>query len=176
MINTAARRSFSNRPIYRLPVPERAAKAKMLICDMAGTVVHEGGLVYSTLQKVMNDRGLEVSDEDMIAWHGAQKTEVVENFVKTRVANKDQHSTMCDELDKQFEIEIQDAYFLEGSPVRLIHEKLPDFLSNLRASGCKVALCTGYPVKIQQGLIKKLGMADLIDCAVCAEMTGLGRP
>ena len=29
---------------------------------MAGTTVHEGGLVYTTLQKVMNEAGLEVPD------------------------------------------------------------------------------------------------------------------
>ena len=34
------------------PPSLRAKEIKLLVCDMAGTTVHEGGLVYQTLQKV----------------------------------------------------------------------------------------------------------------------------
>jgi hypothetical protein len=83
---------------------------KLLICDMAGTVVEEGGLVYQTLRKVgsaaplfldpqrvsdappplcllpkaMVASGLEVSEADMEPWHGAQKIEVRRHVEATR--------------------------------------------------------------------------------------------
>ncbi|CAD7925976.1 unnamed protein product [Amoebophrya sp. A120] len=77
--------STSRNFLWQLPPEERAGHVKLLVCDMAGTTIDEGGLVYTTLQKVMNDAGLEVSNEEMLPWHGAQKTEVVAHFVQDRL-------------------------------------------------------------------------------------------
>merc|ERR1719446_1998968 len=44
----------------------------LMVCDMAGTTVSEGGLVYKILQSSMQDAGLNVPDEAMHAWHGAK--------------------------------------------------------------------------------------------------------
>ncbi|KOO21276.1 3-hydroxyisobutyrate dehydrogenase [Chrysochromulina tobinii] len=52
----------------------------LLVCDMAGTTVDEGGLVYIVLRESMNAAGLEVSEADMHPWHGAAKEEVVAHF------------------------------------------------------------------------------------------------
>jgi len=131
-------------------------------------------LVYATLQKVMNDAGLEVSNEEMVHWHGASKTEVVSHFVMDRLKISDE--SLCTKIDEQFEIQVQEAYFSDNSPVRLIHPELLDAFANLRASGCKVALNTGYPKKIQLRLIEKLGLMEHIDAAVCATEVEFGRP
>jgi len=217
---SARRHFFASASARDLPIEKRVNEIKLLVCDMAGTTVHEGGLVYSTLQKVMNDAGLDVSSEDMVHWHGAQKTEVVAHFVMDRLqlstgvpkinktapkagdgsasgdgmreffdkTEKDVvekpaairtnklASFLCQKIDEQFEVEIQEAYFQEDSPVRLIHPELLEAFGRLRASGCKVALNTGYPKNIQMGLIEKLGLTEHIDAAVCAGDVGLGRP
>ena len=47
-------------------------RIELLVCDMAGTTVDEQGLVYSTLRACMNDAGLDVSEAEMHARHGAQ--------------------------------------------------------------------------------------------------------
>lgn len=212
------------RQILLLPPMERIKHIKLMVCDMAGTTVDEGGLVYITLQKVMNDAGLEVTDEEMIAWHGAQKTEVVAHFVNDRMggdgegppkdvkpfggdtsAGREENNSydsfrpwsskkatqstaeafslkkmagfIADKIDQQFEVEIQEAYFAPDSPTKLIHEKLPEAFENLRLKhGIKIALNTGYPSKIQKGLIDKLGLAKCVDAWVCAGEVGMGRP
>jgi len=83
---------------------------------------------------------------------------------------------VAEKIDKQFEIEIQEAYFMPGSPVRLIDERLLDCFADLRASGCKIALNTGYPKPIQMKLIEALKLGPHIDCAVSSGEVGLGRP
>jgi len=45
----------------------------LVVCDMAGTVVQEGGLVYKILRQSMVDGGLNVTEAEMHPWHGAKK-------------------------------------------------------------------------------------------------------
>merc|ERR1719461_1125069 len=107
----------------------------------------------------------------MINWHGAQKTEAVAHFVQSRMGK-----SSAVEIDKQFEVEIAEAYFSPSSGITLIHPTLPDFCANLRLKGCKVALNTGYPKKIQNGLVEKLKLNECVDAWVSAGEVGLGRP
>lgn len=214
---------MSQAEFFALPVEARARQMQLLVCDMAGTTVHEGGLVYETLQRVMCEAGLDVQDDEMIAWHGAQKTEVVQHFVLNRLMGEDSTGDaptrienaghggdssagqleggaydsfrpwsghqparpvlvnklaefLCDQVDNRFEVEIQEAYFGADTSVRLIHDDLPRALAELRAAGCKVALNTGYPAKIQAGLIETLGLAEHVDAYVCSGDVPKGRP
>ena len=55
---------------------------ELMVCDMAGTTVEEGGMVYETLREVMIADGLTVTEDDMHAWHGAKKEAVLEHFAR----------------------------------------------------------------------------------------------
>merc|ERR1719453_487415 len=48
----------------------------LMVCDMAGTTVSEGGLVYQILEQCIRDGGLDVTTEEMHAWRerAASKT------------------------------------------------------------------------------------------------------
>merc|ERR1719261_57830 len=74
----------------------------LLVCDMAGTVVEEGGIVYETLQRVMIEDGLNVPDDAMDPWHGAKKEAVIEHFAI-------QSGTPDTELDAQI-VRISDNF------------------------------------------------------------------
>lgn len=184
----------THRSFYALPIEERCKQIQLLVCDMAGTTVDEGGIVYLTLQKCMNDAGLQVSDEEMLLWHGAQKREVVEHFVLNRLGSSEQQqqNQLVKKVDAHFEETIEEAYFSEtSSTVKLIHPQLLDSFENLRLAGCKIALNTGYPDKIMRGLMKRLGLvlpsgtsdvhnsgliAGTVDAAVSAQHVPRGRP
>lgn len=45
---------------------------------MAGTVVDEGGIVYTTLQKVLRAGGITFTDAEFNVFHGSNKSEVIE--------------------------------------------------------------------------------------------------
>ena len=153
--------------------PTLAARGiELLVCDMAGTVVDEDGLVYKILRKVMNDVGLDVSVAEMHPWHGAAKTEVVAHFLEAR----GRPAAMLSEIDAAFEEQIQIAYFAPDSPMKVIHPDLKQYLDVLRSTGVKVALNTGYPAKIQDGILAHLDLAPHVDAFVCAGDVGHGRP
>eukprot|EP00755_Sulcionema_specki_P004323 Sspe_Gene.29788::Locus_14354_Transcript_1_1_Confidence_1.000_Length_1427::g.29788::m.29788 len=145
---------------------------KMVVFDMAGTTVDEGGIVYDTLKAVMRDAGLEVDDKEFDAWHGANKREVVAHFVKLNNAGGEAE---IDELYKEFEEELESIYFAPDSPVKPIPGILKYF-TRLRKAGIKVCLDTGFPRKIASHIIKKLGFADYIDGSCVAMEVGHGRP
>ena len=150
--------------------------AKLLVCDMAGTTVMEEGLVYSTLLDCMIEKGLGVTEAEMHPWHGADKTEVTANFVQREIADEAQRLAMAADIDALFLVKLEERYLAPDSPVALISPDLPDFLANLRASGVKVGLNTGYPTRLQEALLEKLELKSMVDAWCCAADVTRARP
>ena len=150
--------------------------AKLLVCDMAGTTVFEEGMVYSTLLECMQDSGLGVTEAEMHAWHGADKTEVTANFVGREISDPSKQAIKAKEIDDLFLIKLEERYLAPDSPVALIVPGLPDYLHNLRASGIKVGLNTGYPTRLQEALLQKLELKEMVDAWCCAADVSRARP
>lgn len=153
---------------------------ELMVCDMAGTTVEEGGMVYETLRDVMLADGLEVSVDDMHPWHGAKKEAVLEHFCL-------QHETPLHEIEGRilriadaFTDQIKAKYSSKDSGVTHINEKLSAYLRGLRTAGVMVALDTGYPPDIQEMLIRQLGFYNgddpLVDAHISAYSVREGRP
>ena len=66
------------------------SKIRLMVCDMAGTTVREGGVVYASLQGALNHHGMDVTDREMNKWHGVKKESVIEGVMKERDVNDDQ--------------------------------------------------------------------------------------
>merc|ERR1719150_113926 len=114
----------------------------LLVCDMAGTVVQEGGLVYQVLQRSMTENGLKVSDHDMEPWHGAKKEAVIEHFARqSGVPNNELEETIL-KISDVFINSIDKAYFDEASAIAHIDEGLLGYFKQLQKVGIKVALDT----------------------------------
>ena len=108
--------------------------------------------------------GLAVPDDAIHHWHGAQKIEVIQHFVRNASSAKDTASQQAKiaEIDALFQRKLMDAYFRPDSGIKLIHPSLPAFFARIRQAGIKVALNTGYPVKIQQALLQNLQLAPMV--------------
>lgn len=145
---------------------------KLLVCDMAGTTVNEGGIVYIALRSAMNKHGLGVTLDEMEPWHGIQKSEVMEHFLTQRGAKPD----LMGKIETSFDEELQEAYFSSDAKLSFIDPKLPEYFHELRSNGIKVALNTGYPSTIQNGILDKLGMREHVDVYTCAYNVSAGRP
>jgi len=148
----------------------------LIVSDMAGTVVEEGGIVYETLQRVMNEDGLNVPDEAMHPWHGAKKEAVIEHFALQAGTKSGDLEAQIVRISDNFLKAIEEAYFKEDSSVRLIDPNLEAWMRNLQAAGVKVALDTGYPARIQEGLVKKLGFDHVVDGYISTYQVKEGRP
>ena len=148
----------------------------LMVCDMAGTTVEEGGQVYVLLQAAMNEAGLKVSNDEMHPWHGAKKEAVIAHFAMTNKTPAAQIESLILTVSDRFVEMVQEAYFRPDSGVAPINVGLPGYVRQLQATGMKFALCTGYPVEIQQALVKALDFEDLVDGYVSAYEVPEGRP
>lgn len=164
------------------PVPRTEMKRDILnhidlmVCDMAGTTVQEGGIVYKTLQTSMQKHGLVVSERDIDPWHGAKKEAVIEHFAKKLGLGDAELEAKVTEISKTFVESIDSAYFSPTSKVGPIDTSLLDWFQKLRALGIKITLDTGYPQNIQQGLVKKLGFDKFVDSYISSYDVSEGRP
>jgi len=71
---------------------------------------------------------------------------------------------------------IDQAYFDEASTISHIDVSLSSYFSQLRAAGIKIALDTGYPPNIQQGLVDRLGFEKIVDGWISSYDVTAGRP
>merc|ERR1719487_2990201 len=104
----------------------------LVVCDMAGTVVDEGGIVYETLQRVMNEDGLNVSNDAMHAWHGAKKEAVIEHFAMQAGTSQADLEAQIVRISDNFLKAIEDQYFSDSSSVTLIDPTLEAWIKALQ--------------------------------------------
>ena len=157
---------------------------RLLVCDMAGTTVHENGLVYRTLFNTMRDFGLNVSEDDMHEWHGRNKHEVLHQcYNAENISNDvsvldpiDDHAYRKFKLCQTFDMNLHEAYFSNDSPLALIDDGLPDLFDQLRTNGTRVALNTGYPIHLQKAILEKFDLDKMVDTYVSSEEVTRGRP
>jgi len=148
----------------------------LLVCDMAGTVVQEGGLVYQVLQRSMTENGLKVSDHDMEHWHGAKKEAVIEHFARQSGIPDMQLEETILKISDAFVSSIDKVYFDDASSISHIDPGLLGYFTQLQKVGIKIALNTGYPKNIQEGLVKRLAFDKVVDAYISAYEVPDGRP
>ena len=127
---------------------------KMIVCDMAGTTINEGGLVYKTLYDTMKNFNLDVKKKDINYWHGANKYEVLEHYLRisTKLSGNN-YLNVRQNLFEEFDNNLKSVYF-SSSKIHLINDNLPVLFNGLRESGIKIALNTGYNKDIQSTIIQ----------------------
>jgi len=148
----------------------------LMVCDMAGTTVQEGGVVYKTLQQSMQKHGLSVSATDVDPWHGAKKEAVIEHFAKKAGLSGPALEARVLEISDTFVNSIEDSYFSEAAEIGPIDVGLLGYFRQLREAGVKIGLDTGYPQNIQQGLVRKLGFDKIVDGYISSYDVREGRP
>jgi phosphonatase-like hydrolase len=147
---------------------------KLMVCDMAGTTVNEGGIVYKTLFNTIKGYDIYIKPEDMKNWYGVNKTEVLQHFINTDVEYRDNPAILPQMLNS-FKKNLKQSYFEEGA-IKLIHPDLPTSFNKLRENDIKVGLNTGYSVDIQEALLDALNMREFIDGYISSESVPHGRP
>ena len=152
----------------------KLSNIKMLVFDMAGTTVDEGGIIYDTLQEVIEFYNLPIKKNEIHEkWHGKNKHEVLNYYLQKKY--KDNWEDYAPRLQNLFDSVILRKYS-EDSNIKLIHPKLPIIFNHLRKQDIKIALNTGYPRDIQNFIIDKLNMNEFIDDFISSEDVSFGRP
>jgi phosphonatase-like hydrolase len=126
---------------------------KMVVLDMAGTVLNEDNVVYKTLQKAINETGFTFTlDEVLAEGAGKEKLQAIKSILDVYAQVHDEN--LANDIYNRFIVYLKDAYAtLEILP----QDNAEDLFGQLKGKEILVVLNTGYNTETAQTLINKLG-------------------
>jgi phosphonatase-like hydrolase len=143
---------------------------KLMVFDMAGTTVEDGGQVPAAFGAALADCGIALADDELSAMRGASKREAIAELVARHAAPAWQgraeavYANFVRHLAREF-----------GAGVRPIAGATETF-AFLRDREVKVALTTGFDRDIAGLLLAALGWQRWADALVCGDDVPRGRP
>jgi phosphonatase-like hydrolase len=125
---------------------------KMVVFDMAGTVVDEQNVVYKTLQKAINYAGIPVTLDQVLALGaGKEKKVAIRDVVTAHTPGQTEEAieAMYRYFLQELDIAYDNLYVIPIKGAEAVFEKL-------RSHDIKVALNTGYNRETAEKLVRKL--------------------
>ncbi|HEU0175853.1 MAG TPA: phosphonatase-like hydrolase, partial [Blastocatellia bacterium] len=148
---------------------------ELVVFDMAGTTVSEGGAVYQCLSDTLEANGLEIPANSMLEVKGMDKYEALRILIE-RSAMREQLLPGLDAIHEDF-VERMIEFYRSNPEVGEMPGASETF-RRLRQAGVKVALNTGFSRDIAQTLIDRLNWErdELIGASVTSDEVERGRP
>ncbi|MCG8332068.1 MAG: phosphonatase-like hydrolase [Chitinophagales bacterium] len=147
---------------------------KLVVFDMAGTVVDEQNLVYKTLRIAINNAGYDFTLEKVLEeGAGKEKRKAIEDILAS--ASLEVISEQVDAIFQDFKNRLKIAY--ETEPIQA-QPGTEDVYHRLKERGINIALNTGYDRFTALQLLDRLGWqeGEQIDLLVTASDVERGRP
>jgi phosphonatase-like hydrolase len=148
---------------------------ELVVLDMAGTTVSEGGAVYRALRETLAANGLQITEEAIHQVKGTDKREALRTLIEQSPL-RDELLPGLDAIHQDF-VERMIAFYRTDPAVSEMPGASATF-RQLKEHGIKVALDTGFSRDIAQTLIDRLGWErdGLIDASVTSDEVERGRP
>ncbi|UZR97493.1 HAD hydrolase-like protein [Chondrinema litorale] len=146
---------------------------KMIVFDMAGTVVDEKNVVYKTLQKALNLAGYDFTLETVLTNAGGkEKFQAIKDMIA--LSNTDEGKS-AEEAYDSFLTFLKEAY--ENLDVST-YSGVEELMERLREKDIKIVLNTGYNTITAENLLKKMSWkkGKQYDLLVAADKVKNGRP
>ncbi|AJT41736.1 phosphonatase-like hydrolase [Psychromicrobium lacuslunae] len=149
----------------------------LVVLDMAGTTIDDHGLVYQALAECVTETGASVSNSDLQLWMGTDKITAIEGLM--RAAGREPARQDVTAAFGRFHQILAHSY-RQLPPVPLAG--IPDALAELRFTGVKVALTTGFDDAVVGPLLSSLdwsvgeGLHTTVDAVVTTSEVTAGRP
>ncbi|MFJ5552857.1 phosphonatase-like hydrolase [Streptomyces sp. NPDC093225] len=146
---------------------------RLVVLDMAGTTVADGGLVERAFERAAESLGVEPGSPD----HAAKLQYVRDTMGESKITVF-RHLFGSEDLARRANSAFEKAYgeLVDGGLVA----PLPgarEAVETLRAQGRTVVLTTGFARVTQDAILDALGWRDLADLTLCpADAGGRGRP
>jgi phosphonatase-like hydrolase len=147
---------------------------KLLVFDMAGTVIQEHGIVYNAIENSLNKVNCSTNSMDKSEWFGRSKNEVIWNMLKKKYDNTIIHEKY-NETKQNLNKELYREYF-DNNKLSLMHPDIPENFNLLREKGIKITLNTGYSRNLQRDIIEHFNLNECIDSAISSDEVAKGRP
>lgn len=145
---------------------------ELVVFDVAGTTIRDGGQVAEAFRRTLLVHGIEISADDLRPWRGASKRRALQHFLERRSGAvtpeqlDEEYAQFRDQLKQQF----------EGKGVQPI-AGVKDTFAWLRGRGIRLALTTGFDRAVAELLLGAVGWdGRTIDAVVCGDEVPQGRP
>jgi phosphonatase-like hydrolase len=148
---------------------------KLIVFDMAGTIINENNVVYKTLRKAINCQGYNFSlDEVLIYGAGKEKHQAIKDILNSKNLNhtlNDVSLTIFKDFSELLKISYENLV-VEAFP------KTEELLEKLKEKGVKIVLNTGYNRETALQLLSKLNweVGKQYDALITASDVEKGRP
>ncbi|MFI5639938.1 phosphonatase-like hydrolase [Streptomyces goshikiensis] len=145
----------------------------LIVLDMAGTTVADGGLVERAFERAAERLGVEPGSAD----HAAKLQYVRDTMGESKISVF-RHLFGTEELARRANSAFEQAYgeLVDGGLIAPI-PGAREAIEKLRAEGRTVVLTTGFARVTQDAILDALGWQGLADLTLCpADAGGRGRP
>lgn len=142
---------------------------KLVVSDIAGTAVHDGGEVAQAFAAALADHGVEVSAAQINAVRGASKREAIATLVAPRYGSD---AARVEAVYASFKQHLQRLFTRVARPI----DGAPETFAWLRARGIKLVLNTGFDRDITDILLDALRWREVADAVICGDDVKQGRP
>ncbi|MGW7057850.1 phosphonatase-like hydrolase [Streptomyces sp. NPDC054904] len=146
---------------------------KLIVLDMAGTTVADGGLVERAFERAAETLGVAPGSADHTA-----KLQYVRDTMGESKISVFRHLFGTEELARRANSAFEQAYgeLVDGGLIAPI-PGAREAVERLRADGRAVVLTTGFARVTQDAILDALGWQDLANLTLCpADAGGRGRP
>jgi len=147
---------------------------KLIVFDMAGTIINEDNVVYKTLRKAINWHGYNFSLEEVLLYGaGKEKHQAIKDILATQNPNDTpgESLTIFDDFSELLKLNYEDL-LIETFP------KTEEVFKKLNENGIKIVLNTGYNRETALLLLSKLNWEEgkQYDALITASDVEKGRP
>ena len=147
---------------------------RMVVFDMAGTTVNENNVVYKTLQKAINEKGFDLSLEQVLSeGAGKEKLQAIKSILAVYLQKHD--DALAESIYGRFMHMLAHAYATQDI---LPQDNAVELFRSLKERNILVVLNTGYNHETAESLVRKLGWerGQEFDDLVTATDTHHNRP
>lgn len=150
-----------------VPTPLRP---ELVVCDLAGTTVRDGGEVPAAFEAALRDAGLWYDPAEVSAWRGASKREVIGRLLARQGVSD---PARVAPVYGRFRAQLLDRL---GAAAPLSLPGVHETFTRLKADGMCVAVTTGFDREVVEAVLAGVTWAGLLDAWVCGDDVPRGRP
>jgi phosphonatase-like hydrolase len=149
------------------------SEVELVVMDMAGTTVHDGGEVPAAFRLALAAHGIRLSDAELAEVRGASKREAIARLLARHRPDAPPSDADANAVYAAFRDALAERYRTGARAV----DGAEDAIRRLRERGVRVALNTGFDRPITRLLLDALGWAEgVVDAVVCCDDVPRGRP
>jgi len=147
------------------------SRIRLVVFDIAGTIIEDHGEVLRAFAKALMEDGIPFAEEELKAWKGASKREVIRHFVE-RLDPRGDVEERVENSYSRFRAELENCYAEKIVPVAGAVETF----HWCKQLGILLATTTGFYREISELVLRLTGWQDFFVANISSSDVHQGRP